>query len=1152
MWNGQIVSHTGNQYVVAHDTWNRDIVPGSSATFGFVAAPGGDISSPSSFVLCSGSSNGGGSDGGSGGGSSQPELSIHSTAIQEPNSDTENAVFEVFLSQEINETVEVNFATADGTAIAGEDYIATSGTLVFEPGETHQTITVQVLGDALPESTEEFTVVLSEASGATITADTGRGTVLNDDGNLPEFNYGEALQKALFFYDTQRSGDLPDDFRVDWRGDSAMDDGADVGLDLTGGFWDAGDHVKFVLPGSSTLTLLAWGLLEYPEAYQQSGQIGYLEDIVRWGTDWLMKAHPEPNVFYAQVGNGDLDHAFWGAPEVMKMERPAYRLDPDRPGSDVSAESAATLAAASIYFRPTDPAYADELLGHAKSLYAFADNYRGIYSDTIPEARFYPSSGYYDELIWGAGWLYQATGESVYLDQAEDLYNEHFAGQSFIWTHAWDDKRYGSAVMLAQLTGDQAYRDDVERWLDYWTVGINGGETRINYTEGGLAHLNGWGSLRYTSTTSLLAFMYSDTVNDYDGRYHEFAVSQIEYILGDNPRGSSYMVGFGNNPPQFPHHRGASGVWDGDVGNPTPNRHILYGALVGGPESADDFDYHDDRTNFISNEVAMDYNAGFTGALARMFWEYGGEPLDDPFPEVRDDEFFVEAAISQETDSFTEVNGLLNNRSAWPARSSSNLSFRYFVNLSETYAAGYSAEDIDVRSYYSQGATISDLQPWNVAQHIYCVDVSFAGVEIVPGPGTFSKAAQLRVGLKNGIPAAAWDPSNDWSYQALATGDEQKSRFIPVYESDELLFGELPSSSGEPALTVGNVSVIEGDAGTELLEIPVRLSAANDETITVDFTTQDDTARAGEDYIATSGTLTFAPGTITQSAQIPIIGDANVENQETFGLVLSNPTNAVLGVASAQITINDNDSNDGGGNGGGDSPSADVEFKLRDDWGSGFVADISITNSGNSDIDGWTLAFDFNGSIVNIWSAEIISQEANHYVIGNAPWNGSISAGQTIEFGFQGSPGNVAENPPTNFVLNGQPVEGNNPPPQPAVSISDASVTEETNDQQCCGVQIEFNVVNDWNSGFNGELVITNTSDKTITGWQLDFVANFSIQNLWHGVLTDHGDSNFTIANPDWLREIASGAAIKIGFTGIGGGANASLSNFLLNGAPVT
>ena len=66
------------------------------------------------------------------------------------------------------------------------------------------------------------------------------------------FNYGEALQKSLFFYEAQRSGDLPATNRVNWRGDSALTDGADVGRDLTGGWYDAGDHVKFGLPMAAT------------------------------------------------------------------------------------------------------------------------------------------------------------------------------------------------------------------------------------------------------------------------------------------------------------------------------------------------------------------------------------------------------------------------------------------------------------------------------------------------------------------------------------------------------------------------------------------------------------------------------------------------------------------------------------------------------------------------------------------------------------------------------------------------------------------------------------------------------------------------------------------------------------------------------------
>lgn len=162
----------------------------------------------------------------------------------------------------------------------------------------------------------------------------------------------------------------------------------------------------------------------------------------------------------------------------------------------------------------------------------------------------------------------------------------------------------------------------MEGWLNSWLPGGS-----VSYTEGGLAWLSQWGSLRYAANTAFLAGVYGDTVNDPSGQYGAFASRQIDYILGDNPRDFSYMVGFGDNSPLNPHHRAASGTTD--IGGPAPNDHILYGGLVGGPSAANDFAYEDSRTNFTANEVALDYNAALTGALARQVGLYGGAPLSD-------------------------------------------------------------------------------------------------------------------------------------------------------------------------------------------------------------------------------------------------------------------------------------------------------------------------------------------------------------------------------------------------------------------------------------------------------------------------------------------------------------------------------------------
>jgi hypothetical protein len=74
-----------------------------------------------------------------------------------------------------------------------------------------------------------------------------------------EYNYAEVLQKSMWFYEAQRSGKLPENNRVEWRASSALNDGSDVGHDLSGGWYDAGDNMKFNFPMASSLTLLAWG-----------------------------------------------------------------------------------------------------------------------------------------------------------------------------------------------------------------------------------------------------------------------------------------------------------------------------------------------------------------------------------------------------------------------------------------------------------------------------------------------------------------------------------------------------------------------------------------------------------------------------------------------------------------------------------------------------------------------------------------------------------------------------------------------------------------------------------------------------------------------------------------------------------------------------
>ncbi|MEC0685896.1 glycoside hydrolase family 9 protein, partial [Bacillus haynesii] len=602
-------------------------------------------------------------------------------------------------------------------------------------------------------------------------------------------NYAELVQKSLLFYEAQRSGRLPENSRLNWRGDSGLEDGKDVGLDLTGGWYDAGDHVKFGLPMAYSAAILSWSVYEYRDAYKESGQLDAALGNIKWATDYFLKAHTAPYELWGQVGNGAQDHAWWGPAEVMPMERPAYKIDASCPGSDLAGGTAAALASASIIFKPTDSSYSEKLLAHAKQLYDFADRYRGKYSDCITDAQQYYNSwsGYKDELTWGAVWLYLATDEQQYLDKALASVSDWGdpASWPYRWTLSWDDVTYGAQLLLARLTNDSRFTASVERNLDYWSTGYksNGSTERITYTPGGLAWLEQWGALRYASNAAFLAFVYSDWVDDTEkaNRYRDFAVRQMQYMLGDNPQQRSFVVGYGKNPPKHPHHRTAHGSWADQMNVPENHRHTLYGALVGGPGRDDS--YRDDITDYVSNEVAIDYNAAFTGNVAKMFQLFGKGhvPLPEfPEKEIPEDEYFAEASINSSGNSYTEIRAQLNNRSGWPAKKTDQLSFRYYVDLTEAVGAGYSAEDIKVTAGYNEGASVSQLKPYDASKHIYYTEVSFTGVLIYPGgQSAHKKEVQFRLSAPDGT--SFWNPENDHSYQGLSHA-LLKTRYIPVYD----------------------------------------------------------------------------------------------------------------------------------------------------------------------------------------------------------------------------------------------------------------------------------------------------------------------------------------------------------------------------------
>ena len=440
-------------------------------------------------------------------------------------------------------------------------------------------------------------------------------------------DYQRHLELSLLFYEAQRSGPLPENNRIYWRHDSMLDAGADEGVDLTGGYYDAGDNCKFNFPGAGALTLIAWSGIEFKEGYEKAGQYEYMLDMVKWGADYFVKCHAEKEVLYIQVGDGKLDHSYWCPPEYITYKYPSYKVDKEHPGTEVAGETAASLAAASILFKDEDSEYSKLLLKHAIELYDFADKYRGDYTSSVPEVgQFYGTSknGIYDELEWGALWLYRATEDSKYLEKFETLITDDKGYSSCNRPISWDEKYPGVYILSAQILKDEKYLKKAYNYCDEIL--------ECKKTPGGLCFFQGlsrWGSNRHASNAAAMVAFFAKILPEDDEKrpsYIEFVQKQINYILGDNPLGINFVVGAEENSPQSVHHRAASYTTETNA-LPSKNIYTLWGALAGGPGENDDYD--DDRNDYEKNEVAIDYNAGFTCDLAALV-QFGLGKKDDP------------------------------------------------------------------------------------------------------------------------------------------------------------------------------------------------------------------------------------------------------------------------------------------------------------------------------------------------------------------------------------------------------------------------------------------------------------------------------------------------------------------------------------------
>lgn len=416
-------------------------------------------------------------------------------------------------------------------------------------------------------------------------------------------DYNLALKDAVTFYDANKCGkDAGEDNAFSWRGACHTTDGKDVGLDLSGGYHDCGDHVKFGITQGYAASVLAWSYYSYKDSFAKSGSEEKMLQTLKHFCDYFMKCHPNSNVFYYQLGDGNQDHAYWGAPEKQGSRQTMFKVGGGDKGADVCGEAAAALAIMSMTY--PDSAYASKCLDYAKSLYKLGKANEGCSQGQS----FYTSSSFKDDMAWAAVWLNKATGDSSYISDAKSYLADKNGPHTDEWTMCWDNMWIPADLMMYEITKDTSYKAAVEHNLDAWY-------NSIQKTPGGLVYLNQWGCLRYAAAQSMVAIEYYGLTKDAAAK--SFATKQINYILGENPNNYSYIIGYGSKYPKHPHHRAANGYTYADSGNLREAKNLLLGALVGGPSSFGD-NYTDNAQDYTASEVGIDYNAGFVGAVAGL------------------------------------------------------------------------------------------------------------------------------------------------------------------------------------------------------------------------------------------------------------------------------------------------------------------------------------------------------------------------------------------------------------------------------------------------------------------------------------------------------------------------------------------------------
>jgi probable HAF family extracellular repeat protein len=782
-----------------------------------------------------------------------PSLSIGDVTVTEGHAGTTAATFTVTLLPASGQAVSVNYATADGTAAQPADYAAASGTLNFGIGETSQTITVNVNGDTTPEAHENFFVNLTSPSAATISDNQAQGTVNNDDTALTinDLTIAEG-----------NSGPTAFNFTVGLSHVSVVTTSVNYATS-DGTAAQPGDY-----------TAVTSGTLNIP-AGSTSGTVS-----VQVNGDTTLENNETFNVTLSGASSGASISDNTGVGTITNDDTaPAFSVGDvtvtEGNSGTVNATFAVTLSApsglaSSVNYTTANGSAIAALGDYTATIgtvsFAAGETTKNVTVVVNGDTTFEPDENFFLN-------LFSPTDATINDDTGVGtITNDDAAPTISVNDASATEHPFNNVQATFTVTLSNASSQSV-------TVNFATADVTAVSPPSGSDYFSVSGTLTFSpgQTSKLVAVNILNDSQDEADETFNFNLSGATNATISDGTGVGTIVD--DDPPP------ALSISDTTVSeNGTATFNITLSQLSG-------------------QTVTVNYTTSNGTAIA-----------PDDYTAVTNGTVTFNPAETTKTATVNLVKDTLDE-----ADETFNVTLSNAVNatIDDGTAVGTIADD-DTAMLSLGEATVLEGNS-GTTNATFAVTLSNASVQtITVNYATSDNTATAGSDYTAASGTLTFNPGETLKNINVAvigdTGDELNEEFFVTLsgESNATIrdghgVGTITDDDGTPALSIGDVSVTEGNSGTSTATFTVTLSPASGQPVTVNYSTDNNTATAPTDYAATGGGLTFAPGETSKTIGVIIGGDTTPEANETFFVVLSAAVNADIVDAQAVGTILDDD-----------------------------------------------------------------------------------------------------------------------------------------------------------------------------------------------------------------------------------------------------